>query len=200
MKRWTIFLMVALAGFVMAEEKLTEEELEDLQDAVNIVSVNDDTIDIEDAMGEDVEWIQLKFSINQRADWKKDYKFRVRVTIELEDKKTSTIVYSQFARLRGEFTDGENYLGVDEWQYIVPQGELKRPKVSAYVIQYGVMVGDEYVVLAEEFDDVDTLEELLERTPERLEKLSGREELKPKLEYRYHFQPDDEDAQVTEWM
>ena len=203
MKHWYIFLLAAMVGIFTAEAKLTEDELEFLQDTVRIVAVNDDTVDIEDDFGEDVEWVQLAFSTNQRDEYKDDdgkiitYDFRVRVTVELTDKKTSTVAYSQFAREQGGVD--KEYTGIDDWQFLVPQGELKRPKVTASVIEYGVMVDGEFIVLAQDFDHVDTLEELTTRTPQRLEKMEGREELKPKIEHLSYYLDSDGEEQNSGW-
>jgi hypothetical protein len=191
MKHWSVILWILLAGFLMAGAALTEDELEYLEDSARIVGVSDDTIDIEDEYGEDVEWVQLKFTINQRQKYKEDYKFRVRVTVELTDKKTKTIAHARFARERGGF--GEEYTGVDVWRFLVPQGELKRPKVTAYAIQYGMLVDGEFVVLAEELDGVDAAEEIEERTPERLEQ-------KPEMEYQYYFLDSENEEQTSAWQ
>ena len=168
----------------MAGAELSEDELEILQDSVRIGSINDDTFEDED----DIEYVQLKFYTTQKEDYKEKYAFFVRVTMEMTDKKTSTICYSKFGREQGE-VDIE-YTGEDTWKFIVAQGDMKRPKVTAYVVQYGVIVDKKFVVLAEETDDVDTIIELTERTPTLVEQ-------KPHIIHEYSFRDSEGEVQQS---
>jgi hypothetical protein len=162
----------------MAGAELSEDELDDLDGKIVIGGVDDDTI--EDDF--DVEFFQLKFYTYQPEDNPNGYKYYLKVTVELEDKKTDTIGYAQFARLQGGVDD--EYTGTDRWKFEIEQGDMKRPKVTAYVIQYGILDEKDgkpdFVVLAEELDDVDSLEELIERTPNRFEQ-------KPKIIHEYDY-------------
>jgi hypothetical protein len=72
----------------------------------------------------------------------------------------------------------------------VPQGELERPKVSAYVVEYGLMDEETFVPLAIEMDDVDSVEELTERSPSRLE--DG-----VKLKHAYYYRNMDRSTQES---
>jgi len=190
MKRCYMMILVFLAGFLMAGAELSEDELDDLQDGIRIGSVNDDTIDGDD----DVEYVQLKFSTNQKEDSPDDNKYYIRVTIEMTDKKTGTICYAQFAREQGA-TDTE-YTGSDRWQFLVALGDMKRPKITASVIQYGILLEKDgkpdFVVLVEELDDVDTLKELIERTPTRSEQ-------KPKIIHQYDYVTSDGETDSPPW-
>lgn len=189
MKRWYIMLFVFLAGFLMAGAAgLSEDQLEDLQDTLKIRAVNDD--DFEDDF--DVEYFQLKFATGQNVKYEgqDSYKFYVRVTVELTDKKTSTVCYVQMARERGD-VDTE-YTGVDEWEMTVPFGDLKKPKLTAYVIQYGVLVGTEFIVAVTETDKVDTLEELTTRTTKRHDQ-------KPEMKHQHFFIDSDGVEQPSGW-
>jgi hypothetical protein len=198
MKRWYVMLFVFLSGFFLAGAELSEDELELLQDSVKIGSVNDDIVDDIRGDGSDDEYFQLKFYTTQREEYKTAYTFRMRITVELNDKKTSTVGWSQFAREQGEL-DSE-YTGQDNWRFLVPVGNMNRPKVTAYVIQYGVMVDGEFKVIAEEMDDVDSLDELLERTPNRLDTMEARAELKkPTIEHQYTYIDSNGNADTTVW-
>jgi hypothetical protein len=47
----------------------------------------------------------------------------------------------------------------------LPHGDLGRLKISAYAIQYGVLDEDTFILLAEDFDDVESIAALKERSP-----------------------------------
>jgi len=105
------------------------------------------------------------------------------VTVELEDRAKNTY----FARVeRKQGSTHPDYVGKDEWVMQIPHGDLERPKVSAYIIQYGILNDGEFIILAEEFDDVDTLEELMERTTTRLEGVKS-------IEHYYWFTDRDDE-------
>ena len=186
MKNYLLLLVFCLSCFVAISEEISEDEMERLQRSVRIGSVYDDTIDGDD----DLEYVQLRFYTYQNQDDAEKYTFRVKVVVELTDKKTSTITYSQFAREQGS-VDSE-YTGEDNWQFLVAQGDLKRPKVTAYVVQYGIMVDKEFKILAEETDDVDTIDELIKRTPDRMEQ-------KPKMLHQYSYVDSDGAVQTTQF-
>lgn len=186
MNRWNVFFLVVLSGIFMARAELTKDQKDELEGSLRIVAVNDDTVE-----KDDVEYIELKVSTNQKVKYSEDYTFYMRITVELTDKKTSTVCYTQFARERGE-VDVE-YTGEDEWQFLVSKGDLKRPKVTGFVVQYGVIIDKKFTVLAEEMDDVDTLEELTTRTPDRYE-------AKPRIFHQYFFEDSDGEVVLSGWM
>ncbi len=183
MKIYTWLLVFCVSCFFAVGAEVSEDELERLERTVKIGSVSDDTIE-NDA---DEELEQLKFYTYQNED--DEYNFRMRVTIELTDKSKNTY-FAQLIKSRG-VVDTE-YTGEDNWDFRVPHGDLERPKVTAYVVQYGIQVDAKFIVLAEETDDVDTVEELTERSPTRLEQ-------KPVILHQYKFRDSDEEEQYSKW-
>jgi len=171
MKRYAMLIALCLSCFTAAAAELSEEVLEHLKESVKIGGIGDDTFRNED--GEKIEL--LKFYTFQNED--DDYEFRLRVTVELSE-KSKKVVFAQLMRGQGEL-DPE-YTGEDNWRFELPQGNLKRPKMTAYAIQYGVLHEGNFIVLVEEFDDVDSLEELTERTTVRAEN-------KPVIKHQYTF-------------
>ena len=165
MKKWLLVLIYCLGGFVFAKDVVVpdgidEDEFKRLSRAVKISGVSDDTE--EDDYDEKFE--VLKFYTNQGEDNEEEYTFRVRVTIEVTDKKKNSF-YAQIAR--GQKEMDPEYNGTDTWYFWVPHGDLVKPKITAYVIEYGVLIDEKFIVLASDADDVETTEELIERTPER---------------------------------
>jgi hypothetical protein len=186
-----LLLVFCLSCLFAVAEPLSEDELERLQDGVRISSVNDDTVDGDEiGLDEDTEFVQLKFYTYQDEDDAEKYTFYMRVTVEMTDKKTGTICYAQFAREQGP-VDPE-YTGEDNWQFVVSQGDMQRPKVTAYAVQYGVIVDGKPVFIAEELDDVDSVDEIIERTPTRLDQ-------KPQILHQYSYRDSDEAVQTSQW-
>ena len=188
MKQIMLLLVFCMGCFLAVGAEISEDELERLERSVKIGSVNDDTIENE----ADEEFIQLKFYTYQNEDDSDEYTFRLRVTIELTDKQKNSY-FAQMAREQGSL-DTE-YTGEDNWEFLLPIGDLNRPKVTAYVIQYGILVDAEFIVLAEETDDVDTVEELTERSPTRLEPQNKNAVIK----HQYKFRDSDEGEQYSDW-
>ncbi len=187
MKRWNVLLSVFLAGcFVAAAGVPTEDEIEDLKDKVKIGSVSDDTIEGDD----DSKYEQLKFYTTQYEDSVEDYAFYMRVTVELTEKKSKDSYFAQFARTQGD-VDTE-YTGEDNWEFVVAHGDLQKPKITAFVVQYGILVDKDgkkdFIILAEEMDDVDSLDELTKRSPNRLEQ-------KPRILHQYSYRDNGGDGQ-----
>ena len=185
MKHYMLLLIFCLSCLFVVAEELSEDEMEHLEDSVKIGSVSDDTVE-----EDDVEYLQLKFYTYQNEDDEEEYTFYVKVTVEVTDKASKDVYYTQFARTQGE-VDSE-YNGEDNWQFVVPLGELKKPKVTAYVVQYGVLVDKKFIILTEEADDVDTLEELTARTPTRLDQ-------KPRILHQYSFRNSDQEIEQSGW-
>ena len=184
MNRYLLLLAFCASCFVVGAAELSEDELEKLQDSVKISAVSDDTVRGDDGEKSEV----IKFRTLQRED--DEYKFRVQVVAELTDKKKNTY-YTQMARLQGE-TDME-YTGESGWKFILPQGTLEKPKLTAFVIQYGILQDDgEFLVLAEEMDDVDTKEELIERAKNLLEQ-------KAYIEHQYSYRDSNEEVVESLW-
>ncbi len=147
------------------------EELEDLKDdrdgQVRIGTVNDDTIRTDDDEKIEV----LKFSTFQgQSD---ELTYRIRVTLELTDNRGKGDVYfAQLQREQGPIpidSPDQVYLGTDSWEFQIPHGELKKPKLTAYTIEYGFFKDGVFVPVAEEFKKVDSADEIKDRADHRLD-------------------------------
>lgn len=190
MKRWYMVMFVFLAGCFVAAGALTKDQIDDLKKKVKIGSISDDTF--KDDSG--IRFEKLTFYTYQDEDSADENTFYVKVTIELKGKKSKDTYFAQFARTQGA-VDSE-YTGEDNWQFVVAAGDLERPKVTAYVVQYGVIEDKKFIVLAEEMDKVDSLDELMKRSPTRLEQ-------KPRILHQYNYRDtasDNEEVVQSMWQ
>lgn len=96
----------------------------------------------------------------------KDLIFRVRVTVEMTDKAGNTC-FAQFNRAQGAVH--EEYTGEDDWIFQVAHGDMDKPKISAYAIQYGILQDGVFVPVAEKLWKVDSVDEITKRTSCRTE-------------------------------
>ena len=188
MKRYLLLVVFCLSCCVAIGTELSEKDLKRLRTRVKISSVDDLTIKNEDH--EKVEVVKI-YTYQEQGDPNKNYTYRIRIAVELTDKEKNTY-FARAERAQGDVRERgsriTDYLGKDEWEMHIPHRNLERPKVTAYVIQYGILNEGEFIVLAEELDDVDTLEELTERTTTRLE------EVKKIKHYFWYTDEDDEDV------
>jgi hypothetical protein len=163
MKRYVASLCVIGATLVSFGAELSGDLLklqEDLSSRTKIGTVNDSTF-----RDNDKKFEVLKFTTNQDPR-KKDLNFRVRVTVELTDKAENTC-WAQINREQGP-VDVE-YTGEDVWEFHVPHGEMEKPKVTAYAVQYGILKDGVFVPVAEKFSKVDTVEEITSKSANRVE-------------------------------
>jgi hypothetical protein len=158
--KWIMVFVVFFAGCLAVFGEIDQKEIKRLQRGVRIDSVQDVTFRNDDRE----KLVLLRFNTTQ--DERDKEGFRIRVTVELTD-KSKDCFYAQLMRRQG--TVNSEYLGQDLWEFYIPHAELERPKVSAYVVEYGIMDGDTFVPIASALDDVDSVEELTGRCQSRIE-------------------------------
>lgn len=121
--------------------------------------------------------------------------FRIHIVAEIIDKAKNAYLVEWTAQ-QPDGQDSE-YIGEDFWQLYIKHEDLEKPKLNAYAVHYGIMddedgyidASDRYVVIAAEYDDVDSMEELLARTTNTF---SGEVFLK------HYYLYDDDDEGETE--
>lgn len=166
--------------------EFSKEELKQLED-VEIAGVRTDTWKDDDRNRYEV----LEINTFQNKDDPLDFgmdRFRIRLVVVLTDKqKTNYLV--QFAGSPNSGYDS-GYQGEDYWKLYIPHGDLERLKISAFVVQYGIMDDDVFVPLAEKEDNhADILSGLNERT---LEYFPGQ------IYLRHYYMYDDQAQGSTE--
>jgi hypothetical protein len=88
--------------------------------------------------------------------------FRICVAVEVTDKSKKTYL-AEFTANQPEGLDSE-YLGQDYWTLYLPEGDLEKPKITAYAVQYGFMDGNTFLIIGEQYDHVKSMDELKART------------------------------------
>jgi len=151
--------------FLSITFSVTAEELPDyLQDMkekyegrMKVWDIKDD--DVEDKNGNDV--FVLKFESRQdKRD--RDLNYLMRVTVQLTDKRTKAVVYAQTRKKPSSKPSLDWYADHTEWEFQIPFGQLQKPKLTAYVIEFGFMKDSRFVPVAVDCDDVETPEEIME--------------------------------------
>lgn len=153
---FSLLLVFAGAWAVRAAELSPElaELKKSLEGKVSVGGLNID--DFRNDEDEKIESIKF-YTYRDRYD---EQVYRVRVTIEMTD-RDDNIYFAQIQR--GQSTYPEEYVGDDGWEFQIAHGSLNRPKVSAYVIQYGILKDSVYIPIAEFTDKAETPEEIIER-------------------------------------
>lgn len=176
------WLLVFLASCLTVSGELTRDQISRLEE-VEIDGIDNDTEKIDDKKVELLEVTTLQN--NDEEDFEG---YRIRMVVELTDKKAKKSYLVDYKANRPSDLDTQ-YTGEDHWTLYMPHGDLERVKLTGYAIQYGFMDGEEFVVFGEEFDDVDSLDELLKRTTTPL---PGTMRLK------HYYMYEDEDEGETE--
>jgi hypothetical protein len=153
--RYYLIATLFLAGCLISSGEYSERELKRIQRAVDIGGVSDDTW-----KNDDRERFE-ELEINTFQDIEYTSGFRIRLAVELTDKEKNRYI----VKFTGDGPDGydSEYQGEDFWLLRMAHGDLQRLKISGYAVQYGIMDGETFIPLAEEYDDVETFEELTER-------------------------------------
>ena len=147
------FCLTAISAEVSDEIKTLKKEL---KNKIKIGSITDETIEKNNE--EKVE--QIRFHTYRSLP--SHVNFILRVTIELTDnrgKGDPCYVTLDFPHHKPD----TGFTGNEEWEFEIPHGKMKKPKITAYVIQSGIMHNGTFIPVAEEMDDVDSADEIIER-------------------------------------
>lgn len=142
-----------LLGCAVGYGDISEDDFDRLED-MEIAGVRDDTEKDDDRNKIEV----LEVNTFQNLD-DQGTGFRLHTVIILKD-KAKNLYRVNFKGNRPDNIDSE-YTGEDYWFVYMPHGELERLSVDAFVVQYGFMDGEEFVLFAEDTDGVKTMEEIL---------------------------------------
>lgn len=164
MKRCVVSLCVVAASLISFGAELSDDLIklkEDLSARTKIGTVNSDTLRGDGGKKSEV----FKFGTYQ-DERKRDFNFRMRVTVQMTD-KTENTCYAQINREQGP-VDLE-YTGEDNWEFHIPHGEMDKPKVTAYAIQYGILQDGIFVPIVEKLENVDSVEQITAKSACRVE-------------------------------
>ncbi len=155
LKRAALPVLFALScGTAIGE--LTKDEIHRLEDVeiagIRVTRMRDDDRN-------KIEVVEINTFQNEDDDGDG---FRMRVVVEITDKEKNRYLVD-FTGDRPGGLDSE-YTGEDYWTLYIPYGKFSRFAVTGYAVQYGTMNDDQFVVFAEDYDNVETVDELLERS------------------------------------
>lgn len=176
-----------IAGCLTVFGELTEKELEHFESNLEICGIR--AVTWKDSDRRKFEMLEVNTAQSEDDITSYDMsQFHMRLAVELTDKEKNTYLV-QFAGNAPEDYDSE-YQGEDYWELYMAHGDFGRLKISAYIVQYGVMDGETFVSLAIDEDDA---EDMLEKVR------AGETTLFPgKLYLRHYYMYDDSSEGVTE--
>jgi len=185
-----VLMAVFFASCFVAVGEFSEDELEQFHDEVSVGGVSDTTYR-NDAREK---FVDFEVNIMQFDSYPIDYDmsiFQIHVVVELTDKKkNSYLVEYKGSPNQSHYEEFQDYYdGEDYWNLYIPHGDLGNLKVTGYAVHYGVMDEKKFVLLAEDYDDVETMEELTKRTTTPL---TGKVKMK---HYFMYNDPDSDDDQ-----
>ena len=159
MRQYVLMFVFCLGCVFSVGAELSEKELKRIERTVKMGTIKDSTI----RNDEDEKIEVLKFFTYQ--DEHHEFDFRMRVTVELTE-KAGDRYFAQIEKKQGKVH--AEYTGEDQWEFHIPYVDLVRPKLTAYVIQYGILLDGAFLVLAEDLDDAESAGEIEARCPVRL--------------------------------
>jgi hypothetical protein len=72
-----------------------------------------------------------------------------------------------------------NYAGQDEWEFEIPHGELKQPKLDVYAMEFGFQTNNVFVPVAQKLSKVESAAEITARNKDPKKKLKIKGKAKP---------------------
>lgn len=155
--KYCILAGIFFAGCLSVQAEYSEKEIKRLSRDVEIAGVRDETYRNDDR--EKFETLEINTFQNQDES----EGFRMRIVAEVTDKKKNAYLIEYTAN-QPDGLDSE-YTGEAYWTLSAAYGEMDKLTYTGYAIQYGLVDDEEnFIPLAEEFDDVKTFDELTART------------------------------------
>lgn len=155
----SILILLTLTLRVGAAE--ISEEVQELQDdykgRMKVWAITDDYY--ENSRGN--EYFVLKFESRQDTR-DNNLNYEMHVTVQLTDKKTELTGYAQIVEVPGPIRDVDNYADHTAWEFRIPFGNMKKPKMTACVIEFGFVKKNQFIPIAVDCDDVDSPEEIID--------------------------------------
>ena len=151
----TRFILLIICYSSISIGELTEKEIRTYRKDTEIGDVR-----ISDFKNEDRKRSEV-LEINTYRNEDHQTNFQIHILAEVTDKNKDSYLVEYRANqseVDSEFT-GEEY-----YELYIPNGYLGKLKVTAFAVIYGVLLEGEFTSLAEEYDDVESVQELKIRT------------------------------------
>jgi hypothetical protein len=117
----------------------------------------------------DQKFFRIKVTTTQNED--DSFIGTLRITVELTGKDGTTRCGQA---VKKQSAHPNEYDGSDEWTIEIPQGDMARPKITAYAIEYGTESGKEFTPVIQDFDGkgVESAEQIMTRNTDNTLKIS----------------------------
>lgn len=92
----------------------------------------------------------------------------LRFTVEVTD-KSGEVRWGQVSRAQSKHPP--EYEGKDEWTFEFPHGELDKPKITAYALEYGWETNKVFTPVVQKFDNAESAGEITDRNRDPKKKL-----------------------------
>lgn len=158
---------------LFAAEATTETEavVKALQKHVSVGSVNKSSI--RNDQNQKFEIVKVVTSQDEDSPFVGTMRF----TFELVS-KAGDVFYGQiFTKQRPH--PATNYTGEDEWEFEIPDGDLKFPKLEAYAVEFGFETNKVFVPVAQKLFKVESGDEIAARNKDPQKKLKIKAKTKP---------------------
>lgn len=153
------FILILLTLGLCAAAAEVSEEVEKLQNEykgrMKVWAVEEDEYEAPNGK----EFLVLKFESRQDIR-DTDLNYEMHVTVQLTDKKTKTVTFAKAVDVPGAITDINRYADHTAWEYRIPFGNMQKPKLTAYAIEFGFLKEGEFIPIAAEYDKVESAEEI----------------------------------------
>lgn len=155
-----LFCATCLTSFGAEPAGDTAELINRLQKRVKVGTVSDSTT--KNDAGEKLTVLKFHTYQDERDS---QYDFRIRVTVELTDKEEK-IYAGQLLSPQGGVP--KEYTGEDDWEFQISHGELDRPKMTAYAIEYGIFQQKTFIPVAAELKKAESADKIMKRSSGRV--------------------------------
>lgn len=160
--RWMALAAVFLAAGIRAEEDM-EALIDKLKGHISLGSVS--KTDFRDP--NDQKFEQVKLTTEQDED--DPFMGTLRFTVELTD-RDGEVRWGQI--LLKQAKRPAEYEGRDEWTFNFPHGDLNRPAISAYALEYGWEANKVFTPVRQEFYKCESADEITARNKDPNKKLT----------------------------
>lgn len=182
-----LLLAVLFASHLLAFGELTDKDLKQFESNLEIGGVRITSWKNDDREKYEV----LQVNTLQSQDDPRQYdmsKFRVRLAVELTDSQKNTYLVKFTGNAPEDYNS--DYNGEDYWKLYMAHGDLGRIKISGYVVEYGFMDGETFVVLAVDEDDSEKMQARVQQQTTQL--------FPGKVYLRHYYMYDDSSEGDTE--
>jgi hypothetical protein len=150
------FLTFSLPGIAADVSEEVEKLQDEFKGRMKVWAVKEEEYEAPNGK----EYFVLKFE--SRQDIRDNHlNYEMHVAVQLTDKKTKTVGYAQSVESPGPITDIDKYADHTEWEFRIPFGEMKKPKITACAIEFGFVKQGEFIPIAVEYDKVDSADEIV---------------------------------------